>query len=57
MVQRWLILVLDLMCAVITLFVIVLVVELRNTVSPGFTGVALVNIITLATNMADMISM
>ena len=44
-VQRWLTLVLDMMVAAIAVLLIVLVVKLRGTISAGFAGVALVNII------------
>lgn len=56
MIQQWLNLVLQLICAGLAFLVVVLAVELRSTVSPGFTGVALVNIINLALNMADVIN-
>jgi ATP-binding cassette subfamily C (CFTR/MRP) protein 1 len=55
MVERWLTLVLDLICAGIAFLVVTLAVQLRTTISPGFTGVSLVNIITLATNLGDFI--
>lgn len=44
-VQRWLTLVLDMMVAAIAVLLIVLVVKLRGTISAGYAGVALVNII------------
>lgn len=44
-VQRWLTLVLDLIVAATAFMLIILVVELRGTISPGFVGVALLNII------------
>ncbi|KUJ06202.1 P-loop containing nucleoside triphosphate hydrolase protein [Mollisia scopiformis] len=44
-VQRWLTLVLDLIVAAVAVLLIVLVVELRGIISPGFVGVALLNII------------
>lgn len=53
MIQRWLTLVLDLTCAGLAFLVVTLAVQLRT--SPGFTGVALVNIISLATNIADFV--
>jgi ATP-binding cassette, subfamily C (CFTR/MRP), member 1 len=56
MIQQWLNLVLQLICAGLAFLVVVLAVELQSTVSPGFTGVALVNIISLALNMADVIN-
>ncbi|KAH8589323.1 P-loop containing nucleoside triphosphate hydrolase protein [Bisporella sp. PMI_857] len=45
MIQRWLSLVLDLVCVALALIVTGLAVKLRDVVSPGFTGVALINII------------
>lgn len=53
MVQRWLALVLDLTCAGLAFLIVTLAVQLRS--SPGFTGVALLNIITLGTNIGDFI--
>jgi len=44
-VQRWLTLVLDLIVAATAFMLIVLVVKLRGTISPGFVGVALLNVI------------
>lgn len=44
-VQRWLTLVLDLIVAAVAVLLIVLVVELRGIISPGFVGVALLNVI------------
>jgi ATP-binding cassette subfamily C (CFTR/MRP) protein 1 len=45
MIQRWLTLVLDLTNTVLAVFVVVLAVRLRDTVSVGFTGVSLTRII------------
>ena len=45
-VQRWLTVVLDLVVAAIAVLLMVLVVKLRGTMSAGYVGVALVNIIT-----------
>ena len=44
-VQRWLTLVLDLVVAGLAVLLMVLVVVLRHSISPGYVGVALVNII------------
>ncbi|TVY85161.1 ABC transporter [Lachnellula suecica] len=44
-VQRWLTLVLDLMVAAIAVLLIVLVTQLRGVVTPGFVGVALLNVL------------
>lgn len=48
MVQQWLALVLDLIVAAVALLVVGLVIRLRDTVSIGFTGVSLVQLITFA---------
>lgn len=45
MIQQWLALVLDLVGMTLALIVTGLAVKLRSVVSPGFTGVALVQII------------
>jgi ATP-binding cassette subfamily C (CFTR/MRP) protein 1 len=44
-VQRWLTLILDLIVAAVAVLLIVLVVTLRDKISPGFVGVALLNVI------------
>lgn len=44
-VQRWLTLVLDLVVAAIAVLLIVLVTQLRGIISPGFVGVALLNVL------------
>ena len=44
-VQRWLTLVLDLMVAAVAVLLIVLVTQLRGIMSPGFVGVALLNVL------------
>ena len=44
-VQRWLTVVLDLMVMAIAVILVVLIVELRGILDPGFAGVALVNIV------------
>jgi ATP-binding cassette subfamily C (CFTR/MRP) protein 1 len=44
-VQRWLTLVLDLAVAAVAVILMVMVVELRGTISPGFVGVAMLNVI------------
>jgi len=44
-VQRWLTLVLDLVVAAVAVILMVMVVELRGTISPGFVGVAMLNVI------------
>ena len=45
MIQQWLTLVLDVVAMALALIVTGLAVKLRDVVSPGFTGVALVQII------------
>lgn len=55
MIQRWLTLVLDLIAMVLAVFVVSVAVKLRDTASPGFTGVALVNIVTFATSLKYLI--
>jgi hypothetical protein len=59
--QRWLVLVLDLLCAVVAFIVVTLAVELKaragDKAAVGYTGIALVNISTLALNMADFVDM
>jgi ABC-type multidrug transport system fused ATPase/permease subunit len=44
-IQRWLTLILDLMVAAMAVLLIILVVTLRGKISPGFVGVALLNVI------------
>ncbi|TVY94269.1 ABC transporter, partial [Lachnellula willkommii] len=44
-VQRWLTLVLDLLVAAMAVLLIVLVTQLRGVISPGFVGVALLNVL------------
>lgn len=44
-VQRWLTLVLDLIVAAVAVVLMALVVSLRGTISPGFVGVAMLNVI------------
>jgi ATP-binding cassette subfamily C (CFTR/MRP) protein 1 len=55
MVQRWLTLVLDFVGATLAVFVVSLAVKLRSTVSPGFTGVALVNLISFIDSLKNLI--
>ncbi len=45
MIQQWLTLVLDLVAMALALIITGLAVKLRDVVSPGFTGVALVQIV------------
>ncbi|KAK8042694.1 hypothetical protein PG994_013177 [Apiospora phragmitis] len=55
MVQQWLVLVLDLIVAALALLVAGLAVRLRDTVSIGFTGVSLVQLITFAETVKMLI--
>lgn len=55
-VQRWLTLVLDLIVAGIAVLLIVLVVKLRGTISAGFAGVALLNIIQFSQSIKLLIT-
>ncbi|RDW82953.1 hypothetical protein BP5796_04444 [Coleophoma crateriformis] len=56
MIQRWLTLVLDLVSMGLALVVTGLAVKLRHVVSPGFTGVALVNIIDFGQTLQSLVS-
>lgn len=47
-VQRWLTLVLELIVAAIAVLLIILVVTLRGTLSAGYVGIALLNVITFS---------
>ncbi len=55
-VQRWLTLVLDLVVAGIAVLLIVLVVMLRGKISPGYVGVALVNVIQFSQSVKLLVS-
>lgn len=56
MIQRWLNLVLDLIAAALAIILTAVAISLRETVSPGFTGVALYNIMTLSSAMKAAIN-
>jgi len=56
MIQTWLTLVLDMICVVLALMVTGIAVKLRDVVSPGFTGVALVNIIQFNQSLQSVIT-
>ncbi|KAI9736588.1 MAG: hypothetical protein M1818_006099 [Claussenomyces sp. TS43310] len=56
MIQRWLTLVLDLSSMVLAIIVTTVAVQTRNTVSVGFTGVSLVQIISLTNYLRMMLS-
>ncbi|KAH8805144.1 ABC multidrug transporter [Xylogone sp. PMI_703] len=55
-VQRWLTLVLDLLVAGIAILLIVLVVTLRGTLTAGFVGVALLNVILFSQSIKLLIT-
>ncbi|KAH8701117.1 putative ABC multidrug transporter [Talaromyces proteolyticus] len=55
-VQRWLTLVLDLVVACIATILIILVVELRGSISAGYVGVALFNIIQFSQSIKLLIT-
>jgi ATP-binding cassette subfamily C (CFTR/MRP) protein 1 len=55
MIQKWLALVLDLIVTVMAVLVVGIAVALRDTISPGFTGVSLTQIISLTSNLTTMI--
>jgi hypothetical protein len=57
MIQQWLNFVLQVMCGGLAFLVVVLAVVLKSNFSIGFTGVALVNISSLAGNMAAVVSL
>jgi ATP-binding cassette subfamily C (CFTR/MRP) protein 1 len=44
-IQRWLTLVLDLVVSVLAIVVAIVAVELRQSINPGFLGLALVNVV------------
>ncbi|KAF4634221.1 hypothetical protein G7Y89_g3892 [Cudoniella acicularis] len=51
-IQRWLSLVLDIMVSVLAIILMVLVVKLRSTISPGFVGLALLNVMGFSQSLA-----
>jgi ATP-binding cassette subfamily C (CFTR/MRP) protein 1 len=55
MIQKWLALILDLIVMVLAVLIVGIAVRLRHTVSPGFTGVALTQIISFTTYLTTMI--
>lgn len=54
-IQRWLALVLDLLVMVLAVILMVLVVQLRDKISPGFVGLALLNVMGFNTSLAQII--
>ncbi|OCL10087.1 ABC transporter-like protein [Glonium stellatum] len=55
-IQQWLVLSLDLMSAGFAVLLIGLVVALRDKTSPGFTGAALVNLMSINTLLAEVVN-
>lgn len=55
MIQKWLALVLDLIITCMAVLVVGIAFVLRDTISPGFTGVALTQIISLTSNLTTMV--
>lgn len=55
-VQRWLTLVLDLVVATIAVLLIVLVVKLRGTMSAGYVGIALFNVIMFSQSVRMLVT-
>lgn len=51
-VQRWLSLVLDVMCAVLALVLMIIVVQLRHSVSSGYVGLALLNVLNFSQSLS-----
>lgn len=54
-IQRWLALVLDLMVTAMAVILMVLVVQLRDKISPGHVGLALLNVMGFSELLADII--
>jgi ABC-type multidrug transport system fused ATPase/permease subunit len=55
MIQKWLSLVLDLIITALAVLVVGIAVKLRRTISPGFTGVSLTQIISFTSYLKTMI--
>lgn len=55
-IQQWLNLVLNMTVAALAVLVVALAIETRNTTSAGLVGVALLNILTLSSNLAGLIT-
>lgn len=54
-IQRWLALVLDILVAALAIILMVLVVKLRTAISPGYVGLALLNVMSFNELLADII--
>lgn len=50
-IQRWLTLVLDLVISVLAIIVAVMAVQLRDSINPGFLGLALVNVVSITSSL------
>lgn len=50
-IQRWLSIVLDLMVAILAIILMMLVVELRDSVGPGYVGLAVLNVISFSSSL------
>lgn len=55
-IQRWLTLILDLVVAALAIILIVLVVTLRGTISAGYVGIALLNIILFSQTIKHLVT-
>ena len=56
-IQRWLALILDLMVAFLAVILMVLVVKLRTSISGGFVGLALLNVMSFNESLSQIIQM
>ncbi|KAI7788103.1 hypothetical protein LA080_013410 [Diaporthe eres] len=54
-VQRWLVLVLDLVVAALAVIIVGMAVGLRSRINPGFLGLALVNMMSLSHALTDLV--
>ncbi|KAF5878883.1 putative abc multidrug protein [Botrytis fragariae] len=54
-IQRWLGLVLDLLVTALAVILMVLIVKLRNDISPGYVGLALLNVMTFNQSLTEII--
>jgi ATP-binding cassette, subfamily C (CFTR/MRP), member 1 len=55
-IQQWLNLVLNMIVAALAVLLVAFAIEMRNTTSSGLVGVALLNILTLRSNLAGLIT-
>ncbi|KAM3069136.1 hypothetical protein ACMFMG_010661 [Clarireedia jacksonii] len=54
-IQRWLGLVLDLLVTALAVILMILIVKLRSDISPGYVGLALLNVMTFNQSLAEII--